>query len=100
MDAGRSHCLGWFRNSRSQQRMRTAAIVMADKLFDDHPQVVPLIGIRKSRHSRRILPISLSQKALALGARTGVFKTRTPKLLNSASRRGEKIPSRSWITKR
>src|SRR5258705_7685955 len=30
-----------------------------------------LIGIRKSRHSRRIVPINLSQKEFALGARTG-----------------------------
>ena len=35
--------------------------------------------MRKSRHSRRVVPTSRSQYAFALGARTGVFKTRTPK---------------------
>ena len=54
----------------------------------------------KSRHSRRIVPISLSQNAFAVGARTGVLRTWTPKLSKAASTHAEKIESRSWITNR
>jgi hypothetical protein len=35
-------------------------------------------GMSQSRHSRRIVPITCSQYALACGVRAGVFKTRRP----------------------
>jgi hypothetical protein len=37
-----------------------------------------LIGIMKSKRSRRIVPITRSQKAFACGARTGVFRVPRP----------------------
>ena len=37
-----------------------------------------LIGIMKSKHSRRMVPITRSQKAFACGARTGVFRILRP----------------------
>jgi hypothetical protein len=37
-----------------------------------------LIGIMKSKHSRRMVPITRSQKAFACGARTGVFRVPRP----------------------
>ncbi len=49
----------------------------------------------KSKHSRRIVPISLSQYALACGARTGVRKTFTPRLSVVSSTSVEKMLSRS-----
>ena len=43
-------------------------------------------GIRKSRHSRRIVPMSLSQNEFAVGARGGDFRTRMPKLFSIRSK--------------
>ena len=42
-------------------------------------------GIRKSRHYRRIVPINPSQTVLVLSARTGVLRTRMPKLFRAVS---------------
>jgi hypothetical protein len=51
---------------------------MAYEFFDYQPEVPFIerdeeVEMRKSRHSRRMVPISLSQKALAVGVRGGVF---------------------------
>jgi hypothetical protein len=96
MDTGRNLWLGGFRNARSEGRMRSAAIVVEDPLtkdalqmsFAEWNQVV-------SRHSRRMVPISRSQKGMACGARTGVLRTRTLKPRRAESTSSEKIASRS-----
>ena len=48
----------------------------------------------QSRHSRRSVPISLSQSEFAFGLRTGILMTSRPMRATEASRRVEKI--RSW----
>jgi hypothetical protein len=70
--------------------MRTAAIIVAYEFFDIQPEM-RLVG----RDEIVEVPINLSQNALAVGVRGGVFRTCTPKLRRAVSRRGEKIPSRS-----
>ncbi len=54
----------------------------------------------KSKHSRRMVPITRSQNAFAVGVRTGVLSARTAKSLSAESTAAEKIASRSWITNR
>jgi hypothetical protein len=51
------------------------------------------IGIRKSKHWRRIVPISRSQNALAVRDRSGVLSTRTPKPFKARWKETEKIES-------
>jgi hypothetical protein len=54
----------------------------------------------QSRHSRRSVPISLSQSEFAFGLRTGVSMTSRPIPAIEASKPMEKIASRSWMIKR
>src|SRR5262249_18848282 len=44
-----------------------------------------LMGIMKSKHSRRALPMSRSQNAFACGARYGVFNTHNPEARSKES---------------
>jgi len=59
---------GSIRNAGSKTCVRTSAIVVRHPLCKDAPHVALVSGITKSRHSRRIVPISRSQNALACGA--------------------------------
>jgi hypothetical protein len=52
-------------------------------------------GINQSRHSRRIVPMTLSQIALAIGHRGGDFNTVVPSRFTDSSRCFAKILSRS-----
>ena len=52
-------------------------------------------GLLSSRHSRRMVPMTRSQIALALGLRGGDFRTVTPSLSIDSSRCLAKILSRS-----
>jgi len=53
-------------------------------------------GISQSRHSRRIVPMTRSQIALAVGVRGGDFSTVSPSRLMESSRCPAKMLSRSW----
>ena len=52
-------------------------------------------GINQSRHSRRIVPMTRSQIALAIGLRGGDFNTLIPSFFTDSSRCWAKILSRS-----
>ena len=56
-----------------------------------------LSGIKKSKHSRRNVPPNLSHTEFAMGARTGVRRTRTPRSVTPLCSCFEKMLSRSWI---
>jgi hypothetical protein len=57
-------------------------------------------GMRKSRHSRRMVSPKRSHAEFALGARTGVRSTLTPKSVTTLPSSFEKMLSRSWMTNR
>ena len=57
-------------------------------------------GIPKSQHSRRMVPVSRSQNALAWGPRTGVLRTVRLIAAGARSTPSESMLSRSWITNR
>ena len=59
-----------------------------------------LSGMIQSRHSRRRVPISLSQSEFACGLRLGVVITLRPSRVSEASNSVEKIASWSWMMKR
>ncbi len=70
--------LNWIWNSRAETHMNSGVVVMGEPAFEICFRCRSPNGIRKSRHSRRVLPTSRSQTAFALGARTGARNTRTP----------------------
>ena len=55
------------------------------------------MGITQSRHSRRNVPMTLSQIAFAFGLHGGDFNTSTPRRLTDSPRCAAKMLSRSCI---
>ncbi len=72
-----------------------SSIIKSSEFSKSQPQVPLVEGDEIVQHSRRMVPISRSQNAFAVGACTGVLITRTPKSFNVQSSEGEKIESRS-----
>jgi hypothetical protein len=58
--------------------MRAALVVMSHPFFENSPQVPSFNGIKKSKHSRRMLPTNRSQNAFAWGAQNGVLRMLKP----------------------
>jgi hypothetical protein len=73
------------------------AAAKTTEFFEDAARSREMI---QSRHSRRSVPISLSQSEFAFGLRTGVLMTSRPIPATEASTPVEKIASRSWSIKR
>ena len=83
------------RYARPQTHVRPRLVIVRDPGFQNQPEMTLIEGIRKSRHSRRIVPPNRSQKAFAVGALTGVRSARTPLAVTSLSNCSEKMLSRS-----
>src|SRR6516164_1282722 len=76
------------------------AVVMSHQNLRVCRMCASLIGIMKSRYSRRALPIQRSQMAFALGALYGVFKTVSPNVVNAYPTRWNRCDHGSWMTNR
>ena len=100
MAAHRWRRTDWAGNARTKTCVNSSVIIMGDPVPQSCFRCRSPNGIRKSRHSRRIVPTSRSQTAFAFGARTGVFSIRTPIAVTALSNSFEKMLSRSWIRKR
>ena len=75
------------RNARTQARVWTPTIAARHHSARTLRTWRSFNGITKSRHSRRIVPISRSQNALAWGARTGVLSVHVPRAPERAAPR-------------
>ena len=62
----------------SEAGMWTTAVIVADPFAKDRSEMCLVDRDSQSRHSRRSVPISRSQNALACGVRTGVLSTCRP----------------------
>ena len=79
----------------TERHVRTAKIVVGNHDFKMHHKCDSDKGISQSRHSRRMVPMTRSQTALALGLWGGDFNTVTPSFPIDSSRCWAKILSRS-----
>jgi hypothetical protein len=64
----------------------TSLVVVRYPFKKDAPEMALAHGIKKSRHSRRIVPTSRSHTAFACGDPKGVRSTFTPIVVTAASK--------------
>ncbi len=77
--AGRQHReVGCIRNTGSEARVGTPAIVVRDPVPKDSAKVTLVERHHPVQHSQRIVPIARSQNTFACGDRTGVFRIVSP----------------------
>jgi hypothetical protein len=82
--------------AKTRQAIDFAAIGVTHSRFDmQRSGWVSVSGISQSRHSRRVVPMSLSQIEVAVGLRGGDFNTLTPSFTIDSSRCVAKMLSRS-----
>jgi hypothetical protein len=88
------------REGRERQdpvRCADARVVVSNPLAQDRAEMRLDSGIIQSRHSRRIVPMTRSQIAFALGLEKGERSTARPNARIESSRCRAKMRSRSWI---